>query len=72
MWVIIFRSVASTSSGAMMYRFASSAVKGGRPAEVETGAAVVGPAVVEPAVAVADCERVCRVVACRFGGAIGP
>eukprot|EP00965_Chrysotila_dentata_P164663 5436443-Pleurochrysis_carterae.AAC.1 len=64
------RSVASTSSGAMMYRLASSAVKGGRAVAAETGAADV----VEPAVADADCdcERVCRVVACRFEGAMGP
>eukprot|EP00965_Chrysotila_dentata_P041895 1390157-Pleurochrysis_carterae.AAC.1 len=52
----------------MIYRLASSAVKGGSPAAVETGAAVVEPAVVElaVAVAVADCEQVCRVVACRI------
>eukprot|EP00965_Chrysotila_dentata_P142576 4712692-Pleurochrysis_carterae.AAC.1 len=69
MCVIIFRSVASTSSGATMYRLASSAVKGGKPAAAETGAAAV-----EPAVEVADCDRdrVCRVVACRFGGAVDP
>eukprot|EP00965_Chrysotila_dentata_P016487 546226-Pleurochrysis_carterae.AAC.1 len=53
-----------------MYRFASSAVKGGRPAAAETGAAVVELAVVE--LAVAACERVCRVVACKFGGATDP
>eukprot|EP00965_Chrysotila_dentata_P200434 6179972-Pleurochrysis_carterae.AAC.5 len=53
-----------------MYRFASSAVKGGRVVAEETGAA----AAVEPAVADADCdcERVCRVVACKFEGAMGP
>eukprot|EP00965_Chrysotila_dentata_P101688 3357416-Pleurochrysis_carterae.AAC.2 len=67
--VIMFRSVASTSSCATMYRLASAAVKGGRPAAAETGAAAVELAVV---VADCDCERVCRVVACRVGGATDP
>eukprot|EP00965_Chrysotila_dentata_P182247 6018661-Pleurochrysis_carterae.AAC.1 len=50
--VIIFRSVASINSGAMIYLFASSAVRGGKP-EVETvlpaeaGAAVLAAVCVE-------------------------
>eukprot|EP00965_Chrysotila_dentata_P041268 1368963-Pleurochrysis_carterae.AAC.1 len=66
-----FRSVASMSSGAIMYRFASSAESGGKPelATVEAGAAA-GDA--DAAVAVCDCERVCRDVACRFEGATEP
>eukprot|EP00965_Chrysotila_dentata_P258491 6213238-Pleurochrysis_carterae.AAC.1 len=61
---------ASTSSGAMMYRLASSADKGGRAAAAETDVAVaVEPAVVD---ADCDCDRVCRVVACRFEGATEP
>eukprot|EP00965_Chrysotila_dentata_P050090 1659701-Pleurochrysis_carterae.AAC.1 len=51
MVVIILRSVASTSSGATMYRFASSGVSAGK---AETGAAAVGAAA--PAAACA-CER---------------
>eukprot|EP00965_Chrysotila_dentata_P038633 1283055-Pleurochrysis_carterae.AAC.1 len=63
MTVIIFLSVASISSGATMYRLASSAVRGGRP-ELGAEEADVGAAV-EAAVgaAVCVCERVCRVVA---------
>eukprot|EP00965_Chrysotila_dentata_P140451 4643223-Pleurochrysis_carterae.AAC.1 len=58
------------SSGAMMYRLASSADRGGRAVAAETGAAdAVAPAVVD---ADCDCDRVCRVVACRFEGATEP
>eukprot|EP00965_Chrysotila_dentata_P026422 874973-Pleurochrysis_carterae.AAC.1 len=72
--VIILRSVASISSGAIMYRFASSAVRRGKPygeteEAVEAGAAVPDEAGV---VEVCDCERVWRVVACKFGGAVAP
>eukprot|EP00965_Chrysotila_dentata_P016345 540399-Pleurochrysis_carterae.AAC.1 len=64
MTVIIFLSVASISSGAIMYLLASSAVRGGRPelgaVEADAGAAVGAPVCV--------CERVCRVVAWRLEG----
>eukprot|EP00965_Chrysotila_dentata_P170366 5623201-Pleurochrysis_carterae.AAC.1 len=68
--VIIFLSVESISSGATMYRLASSAVSAGK---AETEAEVTEAAVVEPASGVpCDCERVCRVVACRLAGAVEP
>eukprot|EP00965_Chrysotila_dentata_P062946 2084809-Pleurochrysis_carterae.AAC.1 len=66
MEVIILRSVASTNSGATIYRLASSGVSAGK---AETGAVAVGAAA--PAAACA-CERVWRVVACRFEGAVDP
>eukprot|EP00965_Chrysotila_dentata_P002616 85174-Pleurochrysis_carterae.AAC.1 len=53
MRVIMFRSVASINSGAMIYLLASSAVRGGRP-EVET----VLPAVAGAAVPAAVCADV--------------
>eukprot|EP00965_Chrysotila_dentata_P030441 1013224-Pleurochrysis_carterae.AAC.1 len=62
----------ASDSGATMYLLASSAVRGGRPelgaAEADVGAAV--EAAVGAAVCV--CERVCRVVACRFTGKVVP
>eukprot|EP00965_Chrysotila_dentata_P155509 5138481-Pleurochrysis_carterae.AAC.1 len=65
------RSVASMSSGAMMFRFDWSAVSVGRPKPktVEAGAAA-GAA--DAADAACDCDRVCRDVACRFAGAPEP
>eukprot|EP00965_Chrysotila_dentata_P042578 1412078-Pleurochrysis_carterae.AAC.3 len=56
------------SSGAMMYRFDSSAVSGGKP-EPETVEAGAAAGVADAAAAVCDCDRVCRDVACRFEGA---
>eukprot|EP00965_Chrysotila_dentata_P087514 2888885-Pleurochrysis_carterae.AAC.2 len=56
MWVIILRSVASINSGAMMYRFASSAVSGGRPLAEETGPPeAVGAPVLAAVDAAVDC-----------------
>eukprot|EP00965_Chrysotila_dentata_P099503 3289615-Pleurochrysis_carterae.AAC.1 len=50
------RSVASMSSGAMMYRFDSSAVSGGRP-EPETVEAGAEAGVADAAAAACDCDR---------------
>eukprot|EP00965_Chrysotila_dentata_P027340 908445-Pleurochrysis_carterae.AAC.1 len=66
--VVIFRSVASINSGAIIYLLASSAVRGGKP-EVETVLPAVAGAAVLAAVCVdADwaCDCVWRAVAWRF------
>eukprot|EP00965_Chrysotila_dentata_P072942 2411241-Pleurochrysis_carterae.AAC.1 len=63
--VIILRSVASISSGATMYLFASSAESGGKPEDETVLPAVAGAAV--PVAVCADvdcaCDRVWRAVA---------
>eukprot|EP00965_Chrysotila_dentata_P139604 4615449-Pleurochrysis_carterae.AAC.3 len=56
------------SSVAMMYRFDSSAVSGGKP-EPETVDAGAAAGVADAAADVCDYDRVCRDVACRFEGA---